>query len=116
MTVNDRIREQRVNKGLIQEEVAKALNIPRTTYSKYEKNINPPYKALEKIAKYFGVTADFLLYGGEPDKTLFPESEVLILAEDGVGGHRVVSILNLPPEEQLTILNIIETYKKSHQK
>lgn len=56
------IRELRVEKNLWQADVAKALNVTITTISRWELGKQEPdFDMLIKIAKYFGVTTDYLL-------------------------------------------------------
>jgi transcriptional regulator with XRE-family HTH domain len=57
-----RLRELRKNVGLTQAEVAKNVNIERTTYVRYEKGqISPPDKMIGKLASFFDVSTDYLL-------------------------------------------------------
>lgn len=70
----ERIAEQRKKLGLSQEELAEALNISRSTLAGYEaENKHPPYRTLVKIAKYFGVTTDYLLGLTEGEDTMGTE-------------------------------------------
>lgn len=63
-----RLRELREEKGLTQKELAQALGLnSKSTITNYEQNSrDPDYETLIKIAKYFGVSVDFLL--GQTDK------------------------------------------------
>ena len=57
-----RIRECRQEKGLTQEEVAKTLNITRSTYAKYEREeLQPNIDMILLISNFFEVTTDYLL-------------------------------------------------------
>lgn len=57
-----RMRELREEKGVTQEELAFALEISQQRVSKLERNKAPLNDGLIiKCAKYFGVTADYLL-------------------------------------------------------
>lgn len=57
-----RLIELRHKKGLLQRDVADAMNVVRCTYSYYERGkTNPPLDILIKLADYFGVTTDYLL-------------------------------------------------------
>ena len=60
-TFASRLRELRQQKGLTQEDLADALGISRSALAMYEagKRI-PRYKAIDTLAAYFGVTADYL--------------------------------------------------------
>lgn len=45
-----------------QDDMSKILGIKRSTYAEYERGrINPPMPTVEALAKYFGVSIDYLL-------------------------------------------------------
>ena len=57
-----RLRELRAEKGLRQKDVASDLGISTTCYAGYEQSYHEPdLKTLCKIARYFGVSTDYLL-------------------------------------------------------
>jgi transcriptional regulator with XRE-family HTH domain len=51
----------RNRKKVSQERLADALGLTRTTLAGYEKNVQPPFKALVKIADYFKVSIDAMI-------------------------------------------------------
>ncbi|WP_391559642.1 helix-turn-helix domain-containing protein [Robertmurraya sp.] len=58
----NRLVEQRKNKKLTQEELAKNIGITRSALSQYEiGRRQPDYDTLQKLADYFEVTVDYLL-------------------------------------------------------
>lgn len=60
--MNIRLKEIRLEKGLSQGDVAKAIGISRSAYSNYEQGIREPSLAiLVKICDFFDVSADYLL-------------------------------------------------------
>lgn len=62
MTLGQRITALRKEKGLNQIEFASNLNLDKSTVAKYETDkILPSVPMLIKLAKYFGVTTDYLL-------------------------------------------------------
>ena len=62
MEIGDRLKILRKEKGVTQDEVASKTDLSRVTLGFYERNENQPTAdALCAIAKYFGVTADYLL-------------------------------------------------------
>lgn len=61
MTIGERLKTLRKERGYSQEDVAKMLGIGRTTYLKYESGENKPSRKLKELASLFGVTTDYLL-------------------------------------------------------
>jgi transcriptional regulator with XRE-family HTH domain len=58
----NRLKELRKSRNLTQDEMAKKIRIPRSTYSNYESGKREPdYHTLEQITDYFGVSVDYLL-------------------------------------------------------
>lgn len=57
-----RLRELRKERRMSQQEIAAALRIHRTTYTKYETGVvTPDQQGLVQLAEMFGVTVDYLL-------------------------------------------------------
>jgi len=62
--IGSRIRWLRKKKGLSQRDLAERLQFSSSTISLYETGVHiPNSENLEKIANFFGVTTDFILYG-----------------------------------------------------
>lgn len=60
--LSERLKALRKKDGATQEEFAERLGIARSTYSGYERGTSEPdNETLDKIAKYFSVTTDYLL-------------------------------------------------------
>lgn len=58
---NIRLKELRLANGLTQKELAKAIEVGRTTISEYESGkIVPKHEGLLKLANYFNVSVDYL--------------------------------------------------------
>ncbi len=79
-----KLHELRKEKGISQEEAAKALGITQQSYSRYERGGNElGYDALIKFAKFFDVSIDYLLGNSTyfyPDKIQSAEErEILAL-------------------------------------
>ena len=56
-----RLKELRLNAGLTQKDLAKAIDVGRTTISEYESGkIVPKQEGLLKIANHFNVSVDYL--------------------------------------------------------
>ena len=58
-----RLKELRLDNSLTQAELANALSVDQRTVSQWEKGIREPdFETLMKIARYFNVSADYLLW------------------------------------------------------
>ncbi|MCQ2282393.1 MAG: helix-turn-helix domain-containing protein [Bacteroidales bacterium] len=66
--IGQRLRALRIEHGYSQEEMAKLIDVERSTYVKYENNKNRPTRKLSEIARIFGVSTDYLL-GNTDEKT-----------------------------------------------
>lgn len=63
-----KIKELRLSRGLTQDDLAKALNVARTTVAMWEsEEVNPTADKLPAIAKYLNCTIDELYGGRMPD-------------------------------------------------
>lgn len=61
-----RIKQLRIERELLQKDVAAMLSVNRTTYGKYETgDAVPPLDNLIKLADYYGVSLDYLV--GRPE-------------------------------------------------
>lgn len=61
-SLNENIRELRIQSGLSQVELAKKLNVSKQCVSNWENdNVMPSVEMLVKIADFFKVTTDMLL-------------------------------------------------------
>ena len=61
MTLNERIKTLRKQRKITQEELAKAINVERSSVGKYETGTTPSMDILVKIANYFEISIDYLL-------------------------------------------------------
>jgi transcriptional regulator with XRE-family HTH domain len=62
MEFSERLKALRLRRGLTQEQLAHALDIPETSVRRWESVGKPPKRErLEKLADFFGVSVDFLL-------------------------------------------------------
>ena len=60
--IGERLKQLRIEKGLTQAEVAKALGVNKSCVSKYENDKNLPKAfVLLKMVKFFGVSANYIL-------------------------------------------------------
>lgn len=62
MKWNEKLKQERINKGLTQKQVAEGLNITRTCYANYEQGLREPsFEILRKLCDFYGITADNLI-------------------------------------------------------
>lgn len=62
INLGQRLKELREEKGLTQKQLSEELGINSVTYLHYEKEQRePPLSLLADIAKFYGVSVDFLL-------------------------------------------------------
>lgn len=58
----DKLKELRIEKKISQAELAKELNVSQRSISSWETGFRQPdFETLEKIAKYFNVSTDYIL-------------------------------------------------------
>ncbi len=73
----NRLKELREDKDLYQRDVAKILNMSQTGYSQYEtETTDIPTAVLKKLADYYGVSIDYLLYRTD-ERKVYPKSIVI---------------------------------------
>jgi transcriptional regulator with XRE-family HTH domain len=77
-----RIRKARKEAGLTQEDAANLLSVTTRAYQNYERD-RVPFRSLDKIARLFNVTQEWLLRG-DPQEAVSPPVELLRAAADGI--------------------------------
>lgn len=66
MTLAEKLRAERIKKGVSESEVAKAIGVTQGFIAHIESGRKTPSTAvLVDLAKYYGVSTDYLLLGGE---------------------------------------------------
>lgn len=57
-----RIKELRLEKKLLQKDIAAVLGVERSLYTRYELGAtNPPLDVILKLSSFYGVTTDYIL-------------------------------------------------------
>lgn len=103
-SIGENIKRIREEKGLTQQQLADLVSMHRSNYSKVESGQRElSVTALSKVAKYFEVTLDELVYAEGP----MPK-EVTI--EDKATLEQVRLIGELEPEDKATIFKLIDTF------
>ena len=60
MSLNERIKEARIAKGITQEQLGSLIGVAKTTVAGYEKNREPTAAKVGEIADVLGVDISFL--------------------------------------------------------
>lgn len=99
MTIAERIRRIRQQKGLSQTELAQISKVNIKSLSRYELGTStPPANLLKDIADALGVTADALLTDEEvtvADKDLFQRFDIIQKMNEGETKNMIIRFLDL---------------------
>lgn len=78
MAFKDRLKKLRGYKGITQEELAKALDVPESTIRRYESEVEgyPKIERLKVIADYFGCSIDYLVERTNDPKMYYSDSAI----------------------------------------
>ena len=95
--LGNRIRNERLNLGLTQEQLAEKINISKNFMSLIENGKNMSLETVVKLANTFGVSVDYLL------------QDIVTPQEDTTS--QCAALLNqLTPKDRIFILNFIRQY------
>ena len=110
-----RLKELRNEKKLYQIDIARFLDIDRTTYTKYETGENKPdIQTVCKLADYFNVSTDYLLGRSHIRDTTKVAEEKTIYGEI-VAAHRSDNPIDtLPPEARKSVEDFIKFVRNQH--
>ena len=113
MTIYERIDILRSNENISINELEKRCGLTRQTIEKWKTRCNPSADSIEKLAKYFDVSTDYLLGVNEQKK---PTGEPIsferfskVLYEKGLSDKDVE---NLSDERLAAIAEIIKNFKQ----
>jgi transcriptional regulator with XRE-family HTH domain len=103
MQTGQNIKKIREQKGMMQKEVANAVGVHPSNYSKIEKGEREPsIEVLDKLAKFFGLTIDQLVH---LDENLPVEVKI----EDKSTTEKLQLIQQLDEEDKKAVFRIIDT-------
>lgn len=101
-----RLKELRLARGLSQEQLAKELNLVKSSISMYEQGKRKPsFEVLEAIADFFNVNLDTLIDKAPNNIPVLDEPEIRILARN--------SQLDKDPGKQQMLRDLIKTVLNS---
>jgi len=133
-TFGDRLRTLRKKHDMTQEQVAKKLNIVRSTYAYYETGkTSPDFNTVVRLARLFNVTTDYLLDADPVKPTTLNDSSENTYSSDSkkaLGAEwslreseqkLLIAVRYLDKETQKEFLKSIEKaaaerYEKRHKK
>ncbi len=62
MNMGQKLKELRMEKGVLQKDVAKAIGVTTSAYANYEQGLREPSnQILVSLCLYYGVSSDYLL-------------------------------------------------------
>lgn len=103
MNIADNLKIYREQKGLLQKEVANAVGVHPSNYSKMEKGERDvSIEIADKLAKYFGITLDELVHMSEQ----VPEEVTIV---DKSVSERINLIQQLDDEDKNALFRIIDS-------
>ena len=110
----NKLRSMREKAGLLQKELATALNISTSAIGMYEQGRREPDNTtLKKIANYFNVSTDYLLDNETNDKNTEKEiKEKEILKKALVNNGYMKENEDLTDEELSKLMEFVKTNKK----
>ncbi len=104
MSVGQNIKKIREDKNLTQQQIAELIHMHRSNYSKIESGQREiSVDALNKIAKYFGMTIDQIVnFDGAIPQEITVEDKTLM--------EQVKMIQELEPEEKNMVFKMVDTF------
>ena len=104
MFLKERLYQLRTDAGLTQEDLAKRINVGRSTIAGYEKGITQPsYAVLMLLADYFEVSLDYL-FGRTNMKTDLKKLEGKLKSKSGMVPVDMLFRLNEVDKDVVTML------------
>ncbi|TAH33046.1 MAG: XRE family transcriptional regulator [Alphaproteobacteria bacterium] len=106
VTIADRIKRTRTNKGLTQAALANALDINQSTVAYWENNRSEPdARTVETLGRILGVTPEWIMFGGTSAKSIGPSFAPPPTAK----AHKDLPVLGMAQAGKHSTLVITET-------
>ena len=91
MKFGDKLRALIEERGITQKELAVSLNVAASTLGSYVQNTHEPdFETLKRIAKYFGVSVDYLLSYHSGKAATHQEDDLLRIFRSLSDEHRAL--------------------------
>jgi transcriptional regulator with XRE-family HTH domain len=104
MTLADRIKQLRQQRGWSQTQLAKKLNVHQKQISGYERSIHcPSIELLIRMAELFNVSLDYIAFDNREDKNYVPIADRELM-------QAVQLIDQLSAEDRATIKAVLNTF------
>jgi transcriptional regulator with XRE-family HTH domain len=104
MTLADRIKQLRQQRGWSQTQLAKKLNVHQKQISGYERGIHSPsIELLIRMAELFNVSLDYIAFDNREDKNIVPIADRELM-------QAVQLIDQLSAEDRATIKAVLNTF------
>jgi transcriptional regulator len=114
--LKERLYQLRTDAGLTQEELAKRINVGRSTIAGYEKGTTQPsYTVLILLADYFEVSLDYL-FGRTNMKTDLKKLEGKLKSKSGLVPIDMIFRLNEVDKDVVTMLLYSYMVKEEYRK
>ena len=109
----------RINALLAKKNISKAefyekCNLTSASYSNWNTGkTRPKMKNIERIARFLGVTSEYLLYGDGEEKESAPDPKTE--GEDAQLAQLIAGFRRLSPQQKSAVLAVIEGYQPSQE-
>jgi transcriptional regulator with XRE-family HTH domain len=104
MTLGNRIKQLRQQRGLSQAQLAKKLNVHQKQISGYERDIHSPsIELLVRLAELFNVSLDYIAFDNREEKNIIPIADRELM-------QVVQQIDQLSAEDRATIKAVLNTF------
>ena len=115
MLLKDRLRELRLERNLLQKDIASLLNITTSAYGYYEQGKRvPDSDTVKKLANFFEVSLDYLL--GNSDIRESAETFLNENKDTTIALHSDTPYEDLPDAARDEINNFIEYVRQKYKK
>ena len=112
MSIGDRIKILRKENNLTQTELGNILGLEKSTISMYENDRSTPNDEIKiAIAKYFGVTVDYLV-GFSNIRNPYKDEELTVTDDDVIAAHGKTEKVELSEEDLQDIQDFLKQMRK----